>query len=300
MKTINLVSRDNGVGLSTDMHLLEHLLEPAGYVVHRVDWRDPKPPAADVAIHLELLNPAMVRRHRHNVGIFNLEWFQPKWRYYLPQFRQLWTKSIEANNTMRRWGLRNVHYTGFASRDLYDPAVERQPTVLHLAGHSNHKNTEAVLAAWRDNPDLPPLTVVSHVPREVPPNVRLELYLDQAALRIELNRAQFHLCPSRAEGWGHYITEALSVGAVVITTDASPMNEHVRNAWGVLIRPHSIGRTHAAVTHSITSSAIADAVRRAALLPPTERERMGHAARTHLLYRNTEFGQTALDLLRRL
>lgn len=299
MKSINLISRDNGVGLSTDMHLLEYLLEPAGYAVRRVDWREPRPPAADLAIHLELLNPAMVRAHRWNVGIFNPEWFQPKWRYYLPQFRQLWTKSAECEALFRRWGLRNVHRTGFLGRDMYDPAVDRQPTVLHLAGHSSHKNTDAVLAAWRDNPDLPPLTVISHTPREVPANVRLERFLDQAALRIELNRAQIHLCPSRTEGWGHYIVEAASTANLVITTDASPMNEHITAECGILIRPLSVGRTHQAATYTMHPDRIADAVRAAALLPEATREKMGQAARQRFLQRNTQFGQTALDLLRR-
>ena len=36
-----------------------------------------------------------------------------------------------------------------------------------------------------------------------------------------------HICPSAREGFGHYINEARSVGAVVLTIDAAPMSEFV-------------------------------------------------------------------------
>lgn len=299
---INLLSRDNGVGLSTDMQLLEGILTPAGHQVRRVDWRDPQVPAADVNIHLELLNHRNLPRARHNIGIFNPEWFQPNWRRYLAHFSQLWAKSQECHDVMRKWGSRRVRLTGFASRDLYDPAILRKPHVLHLAGHSSHKNTDAVLAAWRADQEgkLPPLTVISHVPRDVPLDVRLLGHLDEQQLRRELNTHQIHLCPSRAEGWGHYITEAMSTAAVVITTDASPMNEHIRSDSGLLLKPYAVGRTHAARTYSITPAAIADAAHRARLMSEAAREKMGQAARARVLARNAEFTQAALAALKEL
>ena len=38
-----------------------------------------------------------------------------------------------------------------------------------------------------------------------------------AELREIQNANLFHLCPSETEGFGHYIVEALSVGAIVLT-----------------------------------------------------------------------------------
>ena len=53
--------------------------------------------------------------------------------------------------------------------------------------------------------------------------------------RIIQNAYRFHICPSEYEGFGHYINEALSVGAIVLTIDAAPMNELCRPDYSVLI-----------------------------------------------------------------
>jgi glycosyltransferase involved in cell wall biosynthesis len=297
---INLVSRDNGVGLSQDMALLESVFRPAGHDVQRVAWDARSMRPADLAIWLELFNPSLARYSPRHIGIFNLEWFPTRWRNHLPRFKQLWAKSLECYEVMRRWGLRNVHHTGFLGRDLHDPAVPRERSVLHLAGHSPMKNTDAVIAAWRAHPDLPPLTIVSARERDVPAHVTLHVgRLADSELAHLMNACAIHLCPSAAEGWGHYITEALSVGALTITTDASPMNEQVRPEHGLLITPSATGRHHYAAQHHISPDAVADAVRRAAALPDAELARMGTAAREHLLARNERFRITALDLIRR-
>jgi hypothetical protein len=60
-------------------------------------------------------------------------------------------------------------------------------------------------------------------------------YLDDATLRQLQNAHRFHLCPSEAEGFGHHLMEALGIGAVVLATDAAPMNELVTPDRGLLI-----------------------------------------------------------------
>lgn len=299
---INLVSRDNGVGLTFDMALLESIMTPAGHDLVRVNWQERAMRRCDVVIFLELFNPALMPyASRGSIGIFNLEWFVPKWKPYLSRFKQLWAKSLESYETLRRWGLRNVHHTTFASRDLLDLSVGRELRCVHLAGHSPLKNTEAVIEAWRRVPDLPPLTIISANHYQVPDRVRMITgYLTDAELTHELNGAQIHLCPSAAEGWGHYITEALTTGALVIATDGSPMNEQVRPEHGILLPPAAIGRRHFAAHHHIDPGAIVNAVRHAVALSPERREEMGKLGREHVLTRNDRFRTTALDLLRRV
>ena len=298
--TVNLISRDNGVGLSADMALLESILRPAGHDVARVDWRASAMRRCDVGIFLELWNPRLTRYARKTVGIFNLEWFQSGWTRDLIRLNQLWSKSAEAQEVYGRLRLRSATLTGFLSRDLNDPNVPRTKSCLHLRGHSNFKNTDAVIEAWRADPSLPPLTIISSVPLEVPPHVRLLGRLPEDQLRHELNKASIHVCPSRAEGWGHYITEALSTGALVITTDASPMNEHVHPDWGILISPSRRGRHGMVQDYGVTAQAVGDAVRRAADITEPTRQWMSQKARAHFDFRNAHFTQTALSLLARL
>jgi Glycosyl transferases group 1 len=298
MPSINLISRDNGIGLSTDMDLLGAMLTGAGYDVQRVPWQATHMRPCDVAIFLELFSPRLVRYARRTVGIFNLEWFQTGWRQYLPTLTQLWAKSADAQATYQRLRLHS-HYTGFLSRDLYDPAVERTPTCLHLKGHSGLKNTPAVLDAWATNPDLPPLTVIAQQPiPHPPPGVTVLGHLPFQDIVTHLNRHQIHVCPSRAEGWGHYITEGLSAGAAVITTNAAPMNEHVTSEYGWLLpstgqRPRSL-----ATEHDVDPDHIATAVREAAQMTPDERHAVAKKARDSVAHRNEQFRQTALGLLK--
>lgn len=297
MPTVNLISRDNGIGLSTDMDLLETMLTGAGYDVHRVPWQSTQMRRCDVGIFLELFNPRLVRYARHTVGVFNLEWFDARWRSHLPGLTQLWAKSSDAQATYERLRLRS-HQTGFLSRDLYSPDVERTPSCLHLKGHSGLKNTQAVLDAWAANPDLPPLTIIAQQPiPHPPPGVTVLGHLPFADVVTHLNRHQIHVCPSRAEGWGHYITEGLSTGAAVITTNAAPMNEHVHSDWGWLLPSTGQRKRSLATEHDVDPDHIATAVREAAEMTPDERLDVAKRARESVATRNEQFRQTALDLL---
>lgn len=297
---VNLVSRDNGVGLSVDMDLLGALLAGAGHDVARVEWTAGSMRRCDVAIFLELWNPRLAQLAGATVGVFNLEWFQRGWTRDLHRITQLWAKSSEADMAYLRSRLHTSTLTGFLSRDLYDPDVARVLSCLHVRGKSDFKGTSAVIEAWRREPDLPPLTIVSHTPLDVPPHVRLLGRISGEELRQEMNRAAIHVCPSTAEGWGHYITEGLSVRAVVVTTDASPMNEHVRPEWGILIPALRSGWRGMVSQYKVTADAVAEGVRRAVALSESERAQMGARAREHFDSRNRQFTTTALDLLARI
>lgn len=306
---IALISRDNGAGLSTDMDLLSDMLLGAGHKVDRVDWRAPRMTPCDVAIHLELFNPKLTRYARHQVGIFNLEWFDSRWWRHLRVFKQLWAKSREAQQVYNSIGLPNVHYTGFLSRNLYDPAIPRELRVLHLAGHSRLKNTEAVLELWRRQSGalsprpLPPLTLVaSWDPGPLPDGAIWLGRTPQDELQRLMNSHQIHLCPSRAEGWGHYITEGLSVGATVITTDRSPMNEHSPHTT-VMVAPAASAKRGRVLEHHIDPGDLYRALGKAIDLhdlSPAAAAAMSQVSRARIAERNQQFRTTALQLLSQL
>src|SRR5690606_23451228 len=115
---------------------------------------------------------------------------------------------------------------------------------------------------------------------EVPANVKL---LSRVVPADELRRLQntcgVHLCPSLSEGWGHYIVEAMSCGAVVLTTDGPPMNELVQPDRGVVLpydrsEPRHLGRNFHVNTRSVEK-----AVSRVLALSDAEKRALGERAR---------------------
>ena len=300
---IALISRDNGVGLSLDANLLKGLFESAGHEARFFDWQEQSMPRADVAFHLELVSRNLAQHSEKNIAILNLEWFPTEWMKYLPAFDQIWAKSGYALRFCRNRGGKNVQFTGFLGLDLYDPKVKRELKCMHLRGKSGMKGTEQVIGAWQKDETLPPLTIVSKDPLSIPAGlekrVKVVVSPDDTERNRLMNEAEIHVCPSIAEGWGHYITEAMSVGAVVVTTDASPMNEHIRPEWGYLVGVTSTRNHHQAVLTYTTPTLIAEAVRRAAALSPERRREVGMMAREMFLKRNAEFKEVALRLVER-
>lgn len=295
-RTVALITKDNSAGLTVDMDLMDDFLTQHGFRIHRADWRTTTIPVVDIGIFLELYNPRLAQRCRKTVGIFNQEWFMPQWKRYLRTLDQIWCKSNEAQEVFGRYSPK-THFTGFFGRYMHNDEVERTRTCLHVQGRSALKNTEAVLQAWRNYPDLPPLTVVTVKPIDAPPHVTVKGRLPGDELNQELNRHRFHLCPSRAEGWGHYIAEALSTGAHVITTDASPMNEHVRPEWGTLLAPSRRFRRYDVHEYSVEPNDIAHAVFAADKLTDVQLDQQAEQARNHFLHRNDDFRRRALRLL---
>ncbi|MEI6531939.1 MAG: glycosyltransferase, partial [Chlamydiota bacterium] len=133
-----------------------------------------------------------------------------------------------------------THYIGFTSLDCFLPNSTKEPFILHTTSRSNLKGTPAVIETWKRYPDMPPLViqmapVFSSQIIDLPHVTWINTVLPEEELRILQNRALYHLCPSYTEGFGHSIGEALSTGALVITTDGPPMNELVTEDRGVLI-----------------------------------------------------------------
>lgn len=85
-----------------------------------------------------------------------------------------------------------------------------------------------------------------------------------------------HVCPSREEGFGHYINEARALGALVMTTDMPPMNELVNGTFGILIgcRVGTYSRYRSPFPDNkvceVTESAIEEAMKKYFALMPND------------------------------
>jgi hypothetical protein len=166
----------------------------------------------------------------------------------------------------------------------------------HFAGKSRTRHTQQVLDIWRADPGLPDIRVHSfggplHLPEWVTlRNVSLHLgFMEGEAHAQEFARHGVHLCTSQVEGFGHYINEARSMGALIITLDAPPMNELVDRDSGILIAPDRHQALNCGVQYFATGEAIRAAVDEALGLSQAQRRALGQAARHRFVTEGQDF-----------
>lgn len=305
---IRIVSRDNGVGLSRDMAIMADALHAYGHVdsvgfgsggagkallqarlAMEGRWRGP----ADVQVFSERVYPRCLPLARHNLLVPNPEWFLDKWRPLLPAFERVLCKTRHAERLFAGLGCR-TDYIGFTSEDRLQAQVPRRPAFFHLAGRSRAKGTRVLLDTWLGHPEWPMLTVVQH-PRmaEVPvraANIDHRIaYLDDAELRTLQNAHLFHICPSEAEGYGHYLMEAMSVGAIVLTTRAEPMTELVPPGLGIHIPVQRVREEGMVPRHYVAPVGIERAVEAALGMDEARRADCSNGARRHFLEARGQF-----------
>lgn len=233
---INLVSSFVGKGLEREALLLKSLLEQNDCYVNTVHYTSVNAPLvrADITIMLEVVMPMALNLSREIWFAPNCEWFHGQNEQFVNRFTKVLCKTRDCYDIWNRKCPGKCVYTGFESRDIYRPEIERKVAFLHLAGESEFKNTEAVIKAWRTTQAMtfPPLTVVTRHKKfwdlceDMPwGNVTCHRERLPEEQIIELmNSHLFHLIPSQYEGFGHAVHEAIGCGNLVMTTDAPPMN----------------------------------------------------------------------------
>lgn len=218
----------------------------------------------DVLLTLEVFLPTVARAAAdagvRNVHVPNLEWISDRERFLdrLRSVDRLVAKTDHTAAAFAAWGLANVAPVPW-SIDLAPepPRPTGAPIVfLHFCGVGSSleaKNPEAVLAAFAaalgDDPRAR-LVVHAQVPfrrRKVRLDVRPYRRLGNVTIsegersREEvlalIRGADAAVLPSRAEGFGLSHLECLTLGVPVLTTDAPPMNELVRDGRNGLLAP---------------------------------------------------------------
>lgn len=314
---VNLVAWDNGFGLSRELRLIGETLGAAGIEVHvsairrgklrkwlrpwqmrarlwgyRLLGQDPRA-RFDINLMIEHVRPEDLPFARRNLFSPHPEWCLPRDVALLPAIDRVLAKTRHAEPVFQQLGCRTT-FVSSTSEDRMERAMTRQRAFFHLAGRSQNKGTESLLALWRRHPEWPQLTVLQN-PRTVRPGIPAANidhrvgYVSDDEVRGLQNSHLFHLCPSETEGFGHYLMEAMSVAAVTITTDAEPMNELVTAERGLLVAHASSGRQNLATTYYFDAAAMETAVARAIAMPDEECARVGARARAFYERNDREF-----------
>ena len=312
--TVRIISRDNGVGLGRDLQLVAGILRTAGVDVDTLGFGSDKWLIAlqqmalrlmgrrvDTQIFMERVYPRCLPLARRNVLIPNPEWTTPAFQKLLGRFDRILCKTRHAVDIFEALGCA-TSYIGFTSEDRLDPSVARERRFFHLAGRSSAKGTQTLLATWMRHPEWPRLTVVQDVKTATatPPVANIDHvigHVDDARLRRMQNQHLFHLCPSEAEGFGHYLMEGLSVGAIVLATDGAPMNELVTPERGVLIRPARTGVLNLAPRYFVDIAGVEAAVEAALRLDTDQCASLSSAARRFFLDNDSEFRRRLLPII---
>lgn len=312
---LNLIAWNNGVGLTRDLDLLAAGLRKAGFDVSitpigrgklRKWFRPPLVRAShalrrwmgggvlhDANLMLEHVRPEEFGGAHRQFFIPNPEWCLTSDVAVLPDVDAVLTKTRHAEALFAPFG-RPIAPIGFTSEDRFDASVPREHAFFHLAGRSSNKGTAALVALWRKHPEWPRLTLVQNKRSAGDPieaaNIRhLIDYLGDGELKRLQNAHQFHLCPSETEGFGHYLVEAMSVGAVTVTTDAPPMNELVEPDRGVVVDCNRAGTQHLATTYHFDAAAMEAAIEQLLAMPDEALERIGANARAWYLANHADF-----------
>jgi glycosyltransferase involved in cell wall biosynthesis len=331
----NIISWDSG-GLGTDIDVLtavlvklgcdvffkgrkhrtprsrtHSLLMTAGVVMAQTRARLTRRPQFDLNLFLESVFPEHLPTARANYLFANQEWFRDSNLPHLPALDLILCKSPSGVEALRALPVacRNVDFTSPDKRIV--GFVRGGPLrCLHLSGQSAVKGTEAVVEAWSRHPEWPELTVVRRARRyggeEAPPlqplpNVHyLTDFVSNEQLRELQNACEIHVSPSQAEGYGHVIGEAMSCGAVVVTTDAPPMNELVAPDRGLLVRVARSEPMRRSVKSFVDVADLELKLDHVFGMPGADREKLGQNARAWFEAQHRRFESSMQSLLAEL
>ena len=286
MRTL-IVSRDNGLGLSKDADVIRDALQGIASVDVMEYESKPSGQQYDIVFFMEHVPPHLTGQSARNWYLPNAEWHVSD----MSQIQTVMAKTWDCANLFR-----GAHYIGWTSPDMYDASVPKQKRLLHVAGGSIMKGTSQVMEAMRLLPDIQ-LDLVAKSASDLPPNVKFHGRVSDARMRELMNQSVLHLCPSSYEGFGHYLNEARSTGAAIISTNAEPMSELVGENGFLAGYSHTSDMAWAKLKH-VCPESLAWMIRRAMATPLEDLVAMGKRARSAYLSGRTDFRKAFRALVR--
>jgi len=300
---INIITNLKSPGLYNDALILSSILKREGYGVLITGWKEKilYPGKFKINIHLERVITFYCGLAAINIFIPNPEWFAQQWDLCRPVIDLVLCKTMDAQKIFERLGSKTV-YTSFTSHDRYRNNQSKIKEFVHIAGKSQMKGTRSIIELWNKNPGLPCLHLFNyglalHDLIEAP-NIDYRFGpVHEEELNEIFNRYYFHLCPSEYEGFGHYINEAKSTGAIVITTDAPPMNELIDENIGFLAQYKEKTPCQKAFLYKVDQDDLLHQIKQALSLSDSELSAMSRRARESYLQNDARFKESLVNLI---
>ena len=266
----------NGAGLQKDYEILQRLIEERGHAVTGEHRGRGTPYRCDVVIFLEVVDAKWFGHANQYWLVPNSEWWYDEWSKHLPNISAVLCKTKDCLSIwQKKVGRDKCRYTGWEAVDFYDPKIPREPKFLHIAGLSGAKNTKAVTDAWRNHGLTYPLTILTTNPNVAKychgvESIKLLGRVLQKNLIELINSHQFFVMPSQYEGYGMALHEAAGCGSVIITTDASPMNEIAGLVSEIQVPEERRVPYRAATLSHVNPSILAEKIHKAASMSSEE------------------------------
>jgi glycosyltransferase involved in cell wall biosynthesis len=319
-RTIQVMSPVAGFGNSLDLELVATLLEQNGFEVTRHPAIDRSKKGRfkgvakrvlsgrgrfDVNLFLAPIFPEWIPFARKNVLVPNAEGFaQASW---LKHIDLVVAKTRLTERIFQKLGCR-IEFTSFTSEDHLDEQVPRNFHRFFHSCSSQYKGTQRLLETWRRHPEWPELTAVINNNDTIPagldqaPNIRaIRRRLSASELMSLQNACGHHICCSEAEGFGHYIMEAMSCRAVTFTSDGPPMNELVQPGRGLLVAcEEEAPPMRFSHRYLFRHASLEEQVERALTFDPATRETLGAAGRSFFLENDRFFRRRFIEVMKSL
>lgn len=253
-------------------------------------------PKVALQIHLESVAVDYMAAATVNWLIPNQEWIRPQHLCFFKYLDRVLVKTEEAKTTLTQ------HHADVRMLGFSNPIAEVVPEIindlnrfhcfLHVAGRNRKKGTKAIVEAWRRHPEWPQLEVVIDNTCDimpVPANVNVWKHPNEEKLTLLRRDNGIVLAPSEVEGYGHILVEGMAFQEVVITTDASPMNELIQPDRGYLLPWHKSEPCHLGVRYFVDADAIEIAVTEVLNTHPSVLFKKSLAARSWVIQNHETF-----------
>jgi hypothetical protein len=241
---INIISNfGKNTGLNQDTFILRGILTgifDKDVSIACVPHVYPHCEEADANIFIEVINPSLFAYARKNIWIPNIEWTYRNWEPYMGMIDEIWAKTREAEDVFRqltKTTIRNIRWTSMDKG--WDTTMKKN---YHKAfvpvGKNIYRHPRPILQAYmrikENNPTLyeklPILHVVyspEHMQVTVPESIQDKVTVKAEVMKDTeydelLKECGVCICTSLAEGFGHAVNEAMSVGCNLILSPIRP------------------------------------------------------------------------------